>query len=373
MNNLRIDRIEITPTQIKLNEPFVISKGALAYAKNTVIRIHTVDGLHGTGECCLFRSIHAETQEGALATAQILARIIIGHDAREIKKLIQIMDSGFVGHASIKSAFDMALYDLNAKAVGLPLYRYLGGDNEKTIFTDMTISLLAKEKMVEKAIQYKEEGFPALKIKLGERPAIKDIQRVKAIRKAVGEDLPLRIDANQGWNYFEAIQVLEGIKDCNIEYCEAPVPAANILDRIRLVRNSPIPIMGDESIFTHQDTYQNLSRGAVELVNIKLGKAGGIHHANKIAGVAESANVYCQVGCFSETRLGISALVHFAKAWNNVKYYDLDAPLMHTEDPIVGGIKYLDNWEVKINDAQGIGADYDDTFLRTFKQIIINS
>lgn len=348
----------------------MISKGPLTHANNTIVIIHTKD-LFGTGECCPYRTIHGETQKGSVAAGRDLAELLIGDDAREIHRIVGKIDRAIAGNASIKCAFDMALYDLNAKAVGLPLFRYLQGDSHKKIYTDMTISLLEKGKMAEKAIQYASDGFPVLKVKLGDRPAQKDIERIEVIREAIGYQLPLRIDANQGWNYLEAIRVLEGIQDMNIEHCEAPIPAGNIRDRRRLVETSPIPIMGDEAVFDHKDAYLNLAEGAVDLINIKLGKAGGILHSMKIAGIAQAAGVYCQVGSFSETRLGITALTHFAMAWDNIIYYDLDSPLMQSEDPVQGGMVYQKDWEVTVGEEPGIGACFDKKFLDKFEKILI--
>lgn len=367
----QITKIEITPIQIKLTEPFVISKGPLTHARNTVVKIYLKDGQYGTGECCPYRTIHGETQAGTVAAGKDLAEILIGQDATEIRHCIALIDKNLAGNASIKCAFDMALYDLNAKLVGLPLYKYLQGDNKKEIFTDMTVSLLSKEKMVEKALKFKEDGFPVLKVKLGDRPCTKDIERISAIRQAIGTDLPLRIDANQGWNYLEAIRVLDGIREMNIEHCEAPVPSGNFIDLQKLNVNSPIPIMGDESVFSHQDAYRMLAADCVSLINIKLGKSGGICHAMKIASIAQAAGVYCQVGSFSETRLGITALTHFAKAWDNIIYYDLDSPLMQSEDPIQGGMVYHKDWSVTVDDAPGHGADFDPVFMKQFETIAI--
>ncbi len=367
----QITKIEITPIEIPLHEPFVISKGALSVAKNTVIRITIGEGLSGTGECCSYRSIHAETQEGSIAAAQKIAALLLGKDAREIRKCVRLMDQHFVGNASIKCAFDMALYDLNAQLCELPLYRYLQGDGTKTIHTDMTISLLSKEAMVEKALQYQGQGFPALKVKLGDRPSRLDVDRMTAIREAVGSELPLRIDANQGWNYLEASSALHQMAHLDIEHCEAPVSGTNFIDLKKLNQESPIPIMGDESIFSHQDAYRMLAHDCVNLINIKLGKSGGINHAMKIASVAEAAGVDCQVGCFSESRLAITALTHFAKAWDHIIYHDLDSPLMQVDDPVIGGISYQPDWEVTLDESVGIGASFDEAFLNRFDQISI--
>lgn len=372
MKSTKIHKIEIIPTQIKLHEPFVISKGALTHARNTVVKIYNTDGTYGVGECCPYRSIHGETQTGTVAFAKDLATALIGADPREIHKHIALMDRMIVGNASVKCAFDMALYDLVAKMDDLPLYAFLKGDREKKIYTDNTVSLLAKEKMVEKAIKFKEMGFPVLKVKLGERGYVKDVSRMVAIREAVGDDLPLRIDANQGWNYLDAKRALDGMKGLNIEHCEEPVMAGNIVDQIRLTANSPIPIMADESVFNHKDAYKVLSQQAAHLINIKLGKSGGICNSMKIAAIAQAADVYCQTGSFSESRLGITALVHFDMAWDHILYHDLDSPLMLSEDPVIGGMTYHKDWQVTVDDTPGHGADFDPVFLRRFETLVVD-
>jgi len=353
----KIKSIDVIPIEIELNEPFSISVGSKIYLKN---------GLFGTGECGRYRSIHAETPQGVFEAGKMLAPLLIGQDVTNIRSCMSILDTNFVGNASIKCAFDMALYDLNAKILNIPLYQLLGGKHNRPIFTDMTVGLLSTEDMVHRAITYQKQGFPSLKIKLGDQIIENDISRVKAIRHAVGIDIPLRIDANQGWNYRTAKQFIQQVKNENIEYCEAPILATNFLDLRRLTAQSSIPIMGDESVFSSHDAYNMLATNCIDLLNIKLGKSGGIHHAMKIAAVAEAAGVDCQVGCFAETRVGISALHHFALVWPNIMYHDMDSPLMHTHDPVHGGIQYSDQWEVTVGDHPGHGASFDEDFLGNF-------
>jgi len=371
MHRTRIHKIEIIPVQIKLHEPFVISKGALTHARNTIIKIYNTDGTYGTGECCPYRSIHGETQTGTVAFAKELAKVLLGEDPREINKHVALMDKLIVGNASVKCAFDMALYDLVSKMDDLPLYKYLRGDRDKKIYTDNTVSLLSKEKMAEKAVKFKEMGFPVLKIKLGDKDYKLDIERMVTIRRAIGNELPLRIDPNQGWNFLGAKQALTAMKDLNIEHCEEPILAGNIPDQKRLVCDSPIPIMADETVFNHKDAIRVIKENAADLFNIKLGKSGGITNAMKIAGIAQAADMYCQVGSFSESRLGITALVHFDLAWDNIIYHDLDSPLMLSDDPVLGGMSYSDDWQVTVSDDPGHGADFDPVFLNKFEMITI--
>lgn len=369
----KITKIELIPVQLPLKEPFIISKGALTEAKLTFVKIYDNEGLYGIGECCPYRSIHGETQEGTIAFGKDLAKALIGQDPTQIFKHVALMNKMIVGNASIKCAFDMALYDLNAKRLSLPLYKFLGGSKEKIIETDNTVSLMDQAAMVKKAEKFVDDGFKILKVKLGERGRLKDFERVLAIRGAVGDAITIRIDANQGWNYLDALTNLEAMIDLDIEHCEEPVHADNIFDQIRLTAESPIPIMADEAVFNHLDATRILQANAANLINIKLGKSGGINNAMKIAAIAEGADVYCQVGSFSESRLGISALVHFDYVWSNILYHDLDSPLMLKDDPIIGGMTYSKDWKVDITDEPGHGADLDPDFLKSVTIIEVSA
>ena len=369
--NCNITKVEIIPLQIELNEPFIISIGPMTHAKITVVKVYADNGIFGTGECCPYRTIHTESQKGSVASGQHLAKALIGKDATHIMRINKIMKDIMPEHASIKAAFDMAIHDLNAKLVEQPLYRYLNGDRSKKIYTDMTISLMDLDKMVAKSLEYKKAGFPVQKIKLGDSNSANDVERVTAIRKAVGDGYPLCIDANQGWDYEGAVSALTAMASLDISHCEAPIYSGNHEELKAIKELSPIPIMGDESVFSPEDAYNMLHKGCIEQVNIKLGKSSGIHQAMKIAAVAESAGVECQVGCFSETRLGISALVHYSMAWDHIIHHDLDSPLMQSEDPIIGGLTYHDDWSVTVSDAPGIGAEYDPSFLNKWDKIEI--
>jgi len=195
-----IHRIEITPLQIPLSETFHISKGPLDQASITVVKIHTDDGIYGIGECTPFRTKYTETQASSVAAGKKIAELLIGRDPMQINNLVDAMDQCFVGPASIKSAFDIALHDLKAKILGIPLYQMLGGDPSITMLTDRTVSLQSADKMVEQALQFQEEGYLIQKIKLGDRPSSKDVERMQQIRLALGSSAILKIDANQGWN-----------------------------------------------------------------------------------------------------------------------------------------------------------------------------
>ena len=218
MSKLTISEISLYKLFIPLKEPFVISLGPIYNAENLIVIIKTSEGAIGYGECSPFMSINGESADTCFVVGQYFARLMKGRNALEIEDRIEEMDKLIYGNSSIKSAFDMALYDLASQDAGLPLYRYLGGKKNKIIVTDYTVSIGDPIKMAADAMKIKAAGYPAIKVKLGKDGKM-DVERMKAIRMAVGDKIPLRIDANQGWSVEEAIETLNALAPLDIQHC----------------------------------------------------------------------------------------------------------------------------------------------------------
>ncbi len=370
MSQTVITGVEVIKLNIPYKEPFVISLGVIPSATNVVIRIHTSEGLTGTGECAPFVTIVGETQETVFDYARQIGQMLKGRDPFALEDRLAEIDRAVQGNYTMKSGFDMALYDLLAQKAGLPLYRLLGGSNSREVYTDMTISIGTPEKMANDARAFKEAGFPAIKLKLGTTTA-KDVARVKAVREAVGPDYPIRIDANQGWDPVTAIRTLNELAKYNIEHCEEPIPHWNNKELIRVRANSPISIMADESVFDHHDAFRLASMGACDYFNIKFSKSGGINNTLKIIAIAEAAGIKCQVGCMSETRYGLTALMHVVAARSTIVHFDMDSSMMLADDPVTGGIEYKGNGKWVLGDAPGIGADFDEEYLKDMERVTV--
>ena len=175
--SLRITRVEIYAMTIPLRTPFVISLGPVTHANNTVIRLYTDGDLYGTGECSPVPTIHGETQAGNQAVARSLAPLWIGKDPLAIEERMDELDQAIAFNPCIKSAFDMALFDLKAKYCGLPLYQLLGGSQQKVLVTDMTVSMGSPEKMAKEAESFVKDGFVHIKVKVGGTTS-EDIARI---------------------------------------------------------------------------------------------------------------------------------------------------------------------------------------------------
>lgn len=350
-----IQRIAIYKLPVPLHSPFVISLESFTHANNLAVAIHTADGRIGWGECSPFPTINGETMDAGFCIAKWLASKLIGIDGCDYQAGNARMHKTLYGNYSVKSAFDIALHDLAAQERGIPLYAFWGRPQMHILQTDYTVSLGEPEQMAADALAIKERGFATVKVKLGGLPTT-DIARVKAIRAAIGYAIPLRLDANQGWDFSGALTVLKAIDSENIQFCEAPIPrhSSNKLPTLR--QQVSVPIMADESCFDHHDAKRLLAAGACDYINVKLGKSGGLQEARLILEVAEEYGIKVQIGGFLESRLGFTAAAHLALSSPAVAFVDMDTPMMFAQDPVQGGITYDAQGHISLPEGIGLGA-----------------
>lgn len=349
--------------------PFTIATGTMQFAQNVLIKIHTDESIIGWGECSAFPMIVGETQLSCYNLAKDFAAFWKGKNPLEIDARLKELDYIIAGNYTAKSAFDLALYDIAAQAANKPLYAFLGG-TAKPIESDLTIGIDSPEKMAEQAIEFVAKGVKMIKVKLGKKPS-EDIERIKQIRTAIGNDIILRIDANQGWTPEDALPVLTALSTFNIQFCEQPMHKYYDDALPALCAASPIAIMADESVFTHHDARKLMAQKACHAINIKFSKSGGINEAIKIHAIAKANQIPCMMGGMLESRLALSAKMHFAMAHDNVKYYDMDTCLLgHTVDPVIGGVQF-NGMHLSICDAPGIGATVDPAYLSKLESCVV--
>lgn len=366
---MKIEHTEIYQFSIPM-VPFAIATGTMDYAQNVLIRLHTDEGITGTGECSAFPMIVGETQQTCIAVAKDFATVVKGKAPLDIKGRLAELDSYIAGNTTIKSAFDMALYDIAAQDAVLPLYAYLGG-RRKDITTDITVGIGVPEQMAAQALQFKENGAATIKVKVGKDPK-DDILRIRAIRSAVGPDIKIRLDANQGWSLEQAIEALKGMWELNIEFCEQPLRSYDD-DKIKGLRlQTNIALMADESCYHPRDV-ANAAAAGFDYINIKLAKSGGILNALQIAEYAANMGLSCMMGGMLESRVALTAMTHMAMAADNIDFFDMDTCLLgHTEDPVVRGVTFQRyRLYLPTPDLPGIGIEIDPHFLERCERYTI--
>ncbi len=336
--------------EIPLKEPFRIALGTSTVSRNIVVRLVGEDGIAGWGEASSSKKVLNETIEDVIDT---LTKFVGGIDIdyTSVERIYEFLGS-FEGAPSAKAALDMALLDLYAKDLGKPLWRVIGGYRE-SVETDITIGIMEPEEQAKRAVKYVEEGFRALKLKLGLEPE-KDVERVRAVRDAVGEGIKIRVDANQGWSVEEAKWVIDRITSYDVELVEQPVRWDDLEGMREVRRESPVPIVADESVKTPSDALRVAEMDAADIINIKLMKSRGILGALRTAAISEAAGIKNMIGCMGESRLGITAGVHVAQAVRNIVVYDLDADLLQAEEVFSGGAS-IERGVRRVEDVPGLG------------------
>jgi L-alanine-DL-glutamate epimerase-like enolase superfamily enzyme len=312
---MKITQIETIPIEVPLNprRAMQTSLGEHRVSPYLLLKVHTDEGLTGLGEVTCTPNWSGEDRVTAAHLIQrYLVPQLVGENPTEIERLTRRMNYTIVGNPFAKSGLEMALWDILGKAAGLPLYRLLGGPVRESVPTKFSISGLEPTKAQEIAEWAMEQGFRTMKVKVGIEPE-GDIARVRAIRKAIGPEIRLGVDANGGWSPRVAIQTIRRMTESNIFFAEQPVSSADVNWLADVRRQVSVPVMADESVFTLQDAMSVVRAEAADVLSIYVGK-GGIGAARKVAAVAEAAGITCTVGSNLELGIASAAMIHLAMA-----------------------------------------------------------
>lgn len=356
---MRIVDIKIEKLRINLKKPFKIAFAVQDYADNVIVKVVTDEGYFGLGEAAPFAPVTGETADGVVETLKLFKSCLIGMDPLNIEGIHTLMNRLIVGNTAAKAAIDIALYDIKGKVLSQPLYKVLGGYDNK-IQTDMTIGIDTPENMAIEAKQrVQDDGFRILKVKAGINPS-EDIKALQLIRKAVGDDIRLRVDANQGYCVNDAIAVLKEFEKIGVEAVEQCLPYWN-LDGSKLIREKVnLKVMLDETIHSPMDAAKACKIDAADILNIKLMKCGGLYNALKINAIAEANDVRCMVGCMLESKIAITAGASLVAAKKNITEADCDS-FMYCSDPengMKGGFE-RDKDIFTLLDKPGLGIEFD--------------
>ena len=355
---MKITDVKIEKFYIEMTEPFKVAFAEVTHAESLIIKIETDEGVEGYGEAAPFAPVTGETPEGCLAVLQMFRQGLIGMNPLDIEKVHVMMDSLVHGNGSAKCAVDIALHDIKGKVMNQPLYRVLGGYQD-TVQNDITIGINTPEKMAETARHYvKDMGYRILKIKVGIDPE-EDLRALSLIRQAVGPDIRLRVDANQGYNISRAMYALDGMKRYGVEAVEQCLPDWDLEGAAYLRQKvSGIQLMLDESIHTTKDAAKACRLNAADIFNIKLMKCGGLYRGAQISTLAENFGITCMVGCMLETKIAITAGLSLVASRKNITEADCDSFLYYkdADTGMPGGFERKGDM-FRLSDKPGLGLD----------------
>ena len=352
---MRIQEIQVGEISLPLAHPFKTALRTVYHIDDIVVRVRGENGLEGYGEAPPTAVITGETKgSAACAVEEFIAPAILGMDLMDLDAVMDKLQRSMIHNTSAKAAVDMALLDLWGKTLNTPLWRLLGGARP-SFETDLTISVNDTDEMVRDSLEAVARGFRALKVKVG-KDGSGDVERLSAIRRAVGPNIALRVDANQGWSPREAVRIITALEDAgaDAELVEQPVSAGDFDGMKYVTSHVHTPILADESVFSPMDAVRVLQEHAADLINIKLMKTGGIYEALKICAVAEAYHVACMIGCMLESKLAVTAAAHLAAGKGVITRADLDGPGLCRIDPYEGGPRF-EGGQIIMSDAPGLG------------------
>ncbi|MED6313602.1 MAG: cis-3-hydroxy-L-proline dehydratase [Verrucomicrobiota bacterium] len=255
---------------------------------STVVRIETDEGITGHGEVCPLGSVYLPAYaEGARAGIQVLAPALIGEDPTQLAKLNLQMDTTLKGHPYVKSAIDMACWDILGQATGQPICNLLGGRYGEDFLLYRAISQEEPEAMAGKVAGYRAEGYRKFQLKVGGDPET-DIERIRAVSAELQRGDVLVADANTGWLMHQAARVVRAVKDIDV-YIEQPCETFEECYSIRKMTDHPFVL--DENIDGLPILLRANSMQAMDVVNIKISKFGGLTKARQARDLCVSLGI----------------------------------------------------------------------------------
>lgn len=283
-----------------------------------LVTIRTDTEFTGVGESQVDIGFFGNTIEGVQAAIDdYLGPQLVGHDPFDREYLMNVID--YRGNSCAKAGIDLALHDLIGKALKTPVSTLLGGRHKTMVPVAVEIAGGEPDQMAAECLRFMELGVRAFKPKIGAIPT-DDADRLLAIRQAVGPDVSLRADANQGYDVKDAIRLcrLTEKYDVGMELLEQPVPAWDLAGMATVRRSVDVLIEADESCYSVHDALQIIRLEAADVINVKIGKAGGLYQAKRIAALAEAAGLRCVLGTAFGLGPEIAAKLHLAASTMSV-------------------------------------------------------
>jgi L-alanine-DL-glutamate epimerase-like enolase superfamily enzyme len=255
---------------------------------STVVEVVTDAGITGWGECCPLGSAYLPAYaRGVRSGLAELAPKVTGLDPRDLSVLNRHMDAVLRGHPYVKAAIDVACWDILGKAVGLPCYQLLGGKAQDAIALYRAISQLEPQAMAANVALYRAEGYTRFQLKVG-ADADSDIARIRAARAILQPCDVLVADANTGWTMHEAARVVNAVRDVDV-YIEQP--SLTYEDCLTTRRRTALPFVLDEVIGNVSDLMRGIAEGAMDVINLKISKVGGLTRARQMRDLCISAGI----------------------------------------------------------------------------------
>jgi muconate cycloisomerase len=325
--------------QVRPDLAIISSLGEHLRGQYVLVRVRDDTGREGLGEASVTSVWSGETQAGTIALVhEVLAPLLVGADPFDIEWLSRRLDRAAFANSFAKGALEMALLDLQGQSLGVQVYRLLGGHpgHAEGIRLKFVVGAVEPELAAQRARRMVERGWRAIKVKVGRHPHPQaDVDRLHAVREAIGPQTWLSVDANGGYTVDQAVWVAPRLEKLDVALFEQPTRRGDHAAMAEVRSRSGIPIMADESVFTPQDAIDVIRARAADVFSIYPGKHGGIRPTQHIARIAEAAGIPCTIGSNLEREVATAAMAHVTVCTANIQCErfpgDLIGPLYYEE------------------------------------------
>ena len=361
---MKITSLEATWVRIPLHKQYDVQARTYQDSSHIAVRLHTDEGITGIAECpAVF-----QPQIAMDVLTKHLGPAVVGMDPRQSDLLHRKMDASIADYNMAKYSIDVAAYDIWGKADGLPICALLGGQQRTAVPVCDAIGILPPDEVAQAARQILDQGFTQVKLKAG-RDFSRDMEMIRAVREACGDELQIRIDINTGYrNAAVALPLCKRLEEAGVDIFEQPVLGSDLAGMATLCDNLVAPVLAHESLATLDDAIAIVNMKAADILNVSPPKAGGLYKAMQIARFAEAMNVPVMIAGAMETGPGNIASAHLGAACREQPFPGDARTVLREVYSLVNEPIRFEAGHVHLPDGPGLGATFDEDAIEKCRQ-----
>ncbi len=367
---MKITGLELYDISIPFARPYRLSKiyGTLENARAVIVKLHTDEGILGLGEADPMNPFTEETTATVMAVLRdIVAPHLLGADPTRISRIEHRLDQVLHGNLVARGAVNMALYDILGKVHGLPACAFLGGKQHDRLPLLGPIGSGSPQEDADTIENLIAQGYRSIMIKMGALPVAEEIKRMQAAAERFGDRIKIIVDANQGWQFKEALKFIEGVGRFMPDMIEQPVSRTDIGGLKKLRDRSSCLLSADESLVTVDDAAGLIRSDAVDAFSIKVSKNGGLSKSLMIARTAEAFGIRCLMNSMLEFGITQAASLQLGCTLNNLlDFGHAYMSVLRMSDDITDFGRNICDAVVTVPEAPGLGVEVDDAKLQTY-------
>jgi muconate cycloisomerase len=367
---MKITGIELFHIAIPFAKPYHLAKayGTLHDAHAVVFKLHTDEGIVGLGEADPMNPFTEETPGTVMSvTREAIAPLILWRDPAQIPAIERMLDQSIQGHPTARGAINMALYDILGKALQMPAHAMLGGLYHAELPILWGIGSGTPKEDLAAMDELRQRGCRTIMIKMGSLPIAAEIQRMISARKYCKDEVALVVDANQGWEEFEALAFIEATRDFPPDLIEQPVRRWNISGLRRIRDRACCRVSADEALVTPPDAAELIRHRAADVFSIKASKNGGLVKSKQIAQTAETFGIQCLMNSMFEFGITQAALLQVGCTLPNlIEIGHALGSVVRMSDDVTDFGQNIHGATVRVPAGNGLGVELDEEKLKKY-------